>query len=472
MNLNEMELKDLWSRNDEYFQFRFDEFKTFGSRLKKWRQLNSLTQKEMAQAIYDSRCSFGLPCSTVDGITRTYGKWENNSDGFDTLFSLSNLRIIKKMLNVDYEFLFCECDTPHRFTKQITAKTALSVTTIEKLSSLSSTSLEGDASANYACFVLSALNMILADDDLLCYLSYFLTHIACNEQNDSEDFDTISILKPINGIEDEDAILDGKDITIDTETQLSVFLITIASKLCNLRDSKRSSTTSNTTIKKDSTDSLQNDIRFGERLRKCRIHNKYTQNAIADKILIYKKKNGLKTLSKKSIIRTYQNWESKTDPSKDFRLSIQDIKMLKSILDCDYEYLFGETYEFTISDRVDMSILGLSVKNISNITRYTESLYKSDDSVPAYASQILSSINLIISDNDLLSDLTYFLTDIVYYPRLNFCSVLKPIDFLINTPADIAYTKHLFDNKELRNVFLPNICDHLKALRERYQTDK
>ena len=76
-------------------------------------------------------------------------------------------------------------------------------------------------------------------------------------------------------------------------------------------------------------------------------------------------------------------------------------------------------------------------------------MYNHDNEIPAYASQILSALDLIISDNELLSDLTYFLSDLPYYPRLNFCSVLKPIDFEINSPADIAYMGMLFDDKEL-----------------------
>lgn len=45
MNFQEDELKGIWARNDAYFQFRYTEFKTFGSRLRKWRELNNLSLK-------------------------------------------------------------------------------------------------------------------------------------------------------------------------------------------------------------------------------------------------------------------------------------------------------------------------------------------------------------------------------------------------------------------------------------------
>lgn len=118
MELSEIELKELWSRSDEYFQFSFDEYKSFGSRLKKWRELNHLTQRDVALSLYKSREALHLPLSTTDSLIKTYGKWENKNVDFDTIFSIDNLRILKNLLNVDYDFLLCECDTPHNGNKR------------------------------------------------------------------------------------------------------------------------------------------------------------------------------------------------------------------------------------------------------------------------------------------------------------------------------------------------------------------
>ena len=46
--------------------------------------------------------------------------------------------------------------------------------------------------------------------------------------------------------------------------------------------------------------------------------------------------------------------------------------------------------------------LGLSEISYKKLSKYTKALSKHDDEVPAYASQILSALDLIVSDNDLL----------------------------------------------------------------------
>ena len=53
---------------------------------------------------------------------------------------------------------------------------------------------------------------------------------------------------------------------------------------------------------------------------------------------------------KESILRTYQNWESKSKNTKDTRLSMSDLYILKNIMECDYEYLFGEINTLNTSD--------------------------------------------------------------------------------------------------------------------------
>lgn len=34
MDFEQNELKEIWARSDEYFQFRYEEYRTFGGRLK------------------------------------------------------------------------------------------------------------------------------------------------------------------------------------------------------------------------------------------------------------------------------------------------------------------------------------------------------------------------------------------------------------------------------------------------------
>lgn len=469
MNLSEVELKELWSRSDEYFQFTFDEYRSFGSRLKKWRELNHLTQRDIALSIYKARESMQLPLSTTDSLIKMYSKWENNDAGFDTVFSIENLRILKELLNVDYEFLFCECDTPHRRTKDISEQIALSIKTIEKLSSLNK-AYDGENTPSIACYsytMLSSLDAIISDDDLMCYLSYFLTHLFYEEDSSDEDFNSISVLKPINGASDSDSVMDGEAIDIDIQTQLSIFTTTIASKLCKLRDRITISTDTIPLLSEYTPTPTNVGNTFGERLRYIRRLRGLTQSEVAELLIDYRESYKLPALSKMSVLRTYQNWERKTDADKEFRISLQDLKMLNLCLECSYNFLLGDTDDYKDCGPTSIQALGLSEASYKKLSKYTSALSSRDDEVPAYASQVLSALDLIISDNDLLSDLTYFLSDIPYYPRLNFCSVLKPIDFEINSPADIAYLDKIFDDKELRNVFLPSICHHLISLREK-----
>lgn len=469
MDLSEVELKEMWSRSDEYFQFTFDEYKSFGSRLKKWRELNNLTQRDIALSIYKARVSMQLPLSTTDSLIKMYSKWENNDAGFNTVFSVDNLKILKKLFNVDYEFLFCECDTPHRRTKDISDDIALSIKSIEKLSSLNK-EYDGENTPAVACYsyaMLSSLDAIISDDDLLCYLSYFLTHLFYEEDSPDEDFNTISVLKPINGAADGDSILDGESIDIDIKKQLSIFTTTIAAKLCKLRD-RITISTENIPLLTDYTPTPTNvGNTLGERLRFIRRLRGLTQSEVAELLVDYREAFSIPVINKMSVLRTYQNWERKTDTDKEVRISLQDLKMLQSCLECSYNFLLGDSDDYNDYGATSIQSLGLSEISYKKLTKYTQALSNHDDEVPAYASQILSALDLIISDNDLLSDLTYFLSDLPYYPRLNFCSVLKPIDFEINSPADTAYLDKLFNDKELRNVFLPDICNRLISLRDK-----
>lgn len=469
MELSEIELKELWSRSDEYFQFSFDEYKSFGSRLKKWRELNHLTQRDVALSLYKSREALHLPLSTTDSLIKTYGKWENKNVDFDTIFSIDNLRILKNLLNVDYDFLLCECDTPHKATKDIAKQIGLSTKSIEKLSCMDKR-YNGDntsPSARYSYALLSSFDTILSDDDLLCYLSYFLTHLSYEENVDDTDFNTISVLKPINGSSDKDSILDGESIDIDVPGQLDIFTTTIATKLCNLRDNKSISVENIPILPDNESRSADIGHTFGERLQYLRKQKRLTQNEVADLLIDNRKYFDLPVIDKMSVLRTYQNWEKKTTPDKEVRLSLQDLKILQRSFDCSFDYLLNESDKYYNFTPTPQEITGLSKASIEKLSRYASSLYNHDDKIPAYASQILSALDLILSDNELLSDLTYFLSDLPYYPRLNFCTILKPIDFEINSPSDIAYKNTLFNDTELRNVFLPDISKHLLSLRER-----
>ena len=516
MELSQSELKEIWSRSDEYFQFRFDEFKSFGSRLKKWRELNDISQTEMAEAIYAYRYDFGFENDPImddviegfDGplenkpfdfdiktkrkkkkdrrvssIMRTYHQWEAKvSDSFSTLasFSMSNIYILKQLLHCDYEFLFCEIDTPHKHTDALSELTGLNISTIEKLLSYDKTYQSEDDSSISACYahgILTALDRLISDDDLMTYISWFLTNI-----DTDTDESTVTVIKPVAGIPTEDAYIDGVEVILDSDTLNLVYKFTITSKLCQLRDRLHNSVRTSGKAKipyvseiilTDSSDT------FGDRLKKLREYNKYTQTEVRDLIMAYYIEHQMhpapscekvKSSLEAAILRTYQNWESKRDSSKDARISMGNLKMLKDIMNCDYDYLFGDIYSVKAPELSLYHYLGLSSKNIEKLETYSKWWMEEKlADVPDYAGHILDTIDLIVTDNDLLSNLAYFLSDMPFYANMSGSSILKPIKFYgLSDPSNDAYFSKLYpENKELRNIFLPAVCESLDKLRKR-----
>ena len=525
MDYTQEELKDIWSRSDAYYSFSFGEYKNFGNRLKKWRELNDVTKTDMAEAIYSYRKHLGLEDDDISNeeieipddeflpidyevtakrqqkkerrtlsLMRTYNQWEcKETDSFsaDTPFSMNNLYILKHLLHCDYEFLFCEIDTPHIHSNDISDLTGLNISTIEKLSSCSKASVaENESSPEYyANCILTALNKLISNDDFMTYLSYYLTNLDYDKEDDNSNNDnyvdslssssSISITRPVAGIPSEDAYLDGTVDILNKDTLDMVFLFTLTNKLSRLRDANNTdSDYSPSPISSNITESCIADVNdsFGDRLRKWRESKQYTQDTVADLIFAYRKEHDIKKVikgishetDKDGCLRTYQNWERKKDQTKDTRLSMSDLIMLKNIMDCDYDYLFGEIQTLKVPEYDINRSIGLSSTNIDKLEKYAASMREYIPDVPAYASHILTAIDLILTDNDLLSNLAYYLSDMPYYYQMNLCSTLKPVKIYgLNISYEDDYIRDLFDEKELRNVFLPSICDSLMQLREK-----
>lgn len=527
MEFSQNELKEIWARTDEYFQFGYEEYSTFGARLKKWRELNDISQMEMAEAIYNYRKYMGLENDDISdevlkkeyegderykpidyevdkkreqkkerrimSLMRTYHKWESKeTDAFsaDTPFSMAHIRILKQILVCDYEFLFCEISTPHKHTEEMTEQTGLNTSTIEKLFSYDKSYMQDEEhtiSASYAHGIITALDKLFSDDDLMTYLSWYLTNTDTAGEEDDEKYDedddnsrtSISINRPVAGVPTEDAYLDGTVDKLGADDIHLVYMITIANKLARLRDKSPSEKPFYPSdIPSFDRIVLANDEdSFGERLRKWREYNHYTQEHVAELICNYRKDHNLQKTAKgtpympekESVLRTYQNWESKTSDDKDIRISMTDLFILKSIIGCDYEYLFGEINTMNAPAHSIYQSIGLSHENIDKLELYAKSLQEKVDGVPAYARNILSTIDLIVSDNDLLSNLAYYLSDMPFYPSMRLCSILKPIKIIGRPyPRHDAYADYLFpENNELRNVFFPAIFASLFELRKR-----
>ena len=527
MDFSKNELKAVWARTDEYYRFRYEEYSSFAARLRKWRELNDISQMEMATALFDYRAAMGLEDEDVAveiikkeyatdkryksfdyekeknrlqkrnrrimSLMHTYHKWESkemDSSFADTPFSMAHLRILKQILECDYEFLFCEINTPHKYTYEIADRTGLGLSTVEKLLSYDKSYISDGTqsdSALYSHWIITALDKLLSDDDLMTYISWYLTNPERiieeddeeNEEEDSEEFNTIMINRPVAGVSTMDAYLDGTSEVLDSDDIHLIYMITLANKLSRLKD-KEIHLRHRYREPLPSFDRIilaEDDDSFGGRLRKWREYKHYTQEHVAEIIYKFRKDNNyfkraeesFSMPEKESILRTYQNWERKNSDNKDIRISMTDLYILKNITGCDYEYLFGDINSMKVSKNRIYQSIGLSEENIKKLESYVKSLSEVVKGVPAYAANILATIDLIVSDNELLANLAYYLSDMPFYPNMRLCSILKPSKIMgVPYPSNDAYSDYLFpENNEMRNVFLPKIFNSLKELRRK-----
>lgn len=375
-------------QNNEYFQSVFSAYPAFGLRLKKWRELNRLKKKDFAEKIYCERQKLNLTYSPLQNIIQLYGRWENSTDS-STLISLNNLSILKRLMNVDYEFFFCEIDTLHKYTSELIDLTGLSISTIEKLTAYAqslSTENESCVNAHYHQAILSALNKVIASDDFMRSLNNFLFTPLPSENA------LLTVIK--SDSQNEIYTLHQNDLT-------NIYRFSLINQLCQLRDSENY----NTTIAPSSLSYIpicDNNDSFGKRIYKWRISKEYTQENVAALIADYRTAHQQHSSSIKSIIRLYQNWEQKYDDKKELRLSLNDIQMLKNIMNCDYEYLFGECNSLKQPSQTPQQLLGITASNIQKLISYKKTS----------PNNILATIDLLLADNNILSDFAYFLTNL------------------------------------------------------------
>lgn len=516
MELTKNEIKDVWSRSDEYYCFTFQEFQNFSARLKQWRTINNVTQADIANAIYEYRKNIGLENDDISNvildnsnendsefkpidyditkkrqkkreqrlttIRRSYCKWENESPDplfSNTPFSMTNLYVLKHIINCDYEFLFCEIPTPHKETTALSNTTGLNLSTIEKLSSYANVyklnHSTSDISMSYTHGILVALNKLILDEELMTYISYFLTNNDIYNSNDD-----ITITRPFTSISADKVVSKSISTKIDASNQHLIYMVTIANLLYKLRDKDfLLEKPTHSDIALDNNVILTtNEDSFGDRLLKWRKYKNLTQADVRNLIVNYYLKNNLRdkpTSSKEqklledAIYRTYQNWESKKDNNKEVRISMIDLKMLHDIMECDYDYLFGDINHLKQSESTN-HYLGLNVETIDKLKFYV-SLQpdKENNNITNCTSQILKAIDLIVSNNELLENLAFFLSDLHFDVNMNSSSILRPIEILgINDTYSDAYANLLFpEGTDLKNVFLPAIFEGLSIAREK-----
>lgn len=503
MGKDVLEQLNIWNRSNDYYASPCKICSTLGERLKEWRNRNNISQKEFAEAILRIREDMGIaqplqinykslkPTDPVDklfddarmkritNISKNCSVWEKiDFPKNDCIISLNSLKVLKKLIRCDYEFLTCEINTLHRGTEHIAKLTGLDIASIEKLITCYKELdlYDSDSVQNsYTYAVLQCLDQIISDKQLLTYLSYYMTY------NHTESIGYENSIKiqtdRFNGDNPNNL---NTEIIIDIESLKTVSSLTISNLLCKLqRRKKAQSKMQETNAIVNGTEIACSEDSFGTRIKKWRLFSQLTQPKVAEKISEYLINNNLyqrpetedaRISLQSNLLRSYQNWEAKKDKKQDIRMSLTDICMLKSIMNCDYEYLFGEINTLKRPEQNRLSYLGLneeSIKQLESLASFDFSNTQSD--VPVFASRILKTIDQIVMDNELLSYLTYFLTDLEYSENIVFSDLLQPITIVGKTDCIAeGYKKVLYEDDQKRNVFLPLILDRISALHTNY----
>lgn len=306
-----------------------------GKKLKEYRQNNKLSCMDMADKISEKRRQMGLSTSISTSFMRTYSNWEK--DNMPGTVSIVNLKILRDIMGCSYEYLLEDIDTFYP----------------------NAISIEDEYSIPDGCFnKLMNINheMLYSDDDQIRLLReemiYTLNIIILGMKKYNIfgicDYDTwsktsfclssekASLLFPLYGdFANEDRILDGEEVKTDSVNVSNVFLYNNIYKLFANRNKFRGEI--NTTRSGIKTSVNDENYSFGNRLREFRRRNNLSQKEMAEKIEKYRKEHNINSVSIDSILRSYQNWEN--NKNEEMRISIEDLKTLKEIMNCKYEYL-------------------------------------------------------------------------------------------------------------------------------------
>lgn len=482
-------LLEILCSQDKYFCFyNNDELRPFPCRLWRCRNIKHDSITTVAEAIYEERIKLNLEKdynnrqTRINSIKSSYRRWENSTEP-NFIISMNNLTVLRNLLECDYDFLLGDSDTRLRETGAYFRTIGLTFTALDKLLLLEKPIQESDEdliTPNFYAKVLQALDYLIQDEDLMAYLSYYVTQYH-PEIDNSIGIQTRSIKTKYMT-----PSIVSEHFSLSSNEVENVMLLTISNKLCNLRSFiMKQEQVKPQYSSRTSCDICNAEDLLGTRLRKWRNSQKLTIDDVCNLIIEYKlchKQISVKEYEEcgdliyEATYRTYQNWEAKNDKNKEYQFYIYDLKMLKCIMNCDYEYLFGEINSLQKSGP-EVKTLGLQPNTIKQLQKYSINTdQKQDETILNFSSHILDAISLIIENDSLLSKLTLFLTDITVYINYGLSDILKPTECGGTTlqKDQEAYLDYLFNEEtdlERRNIFLQSILSELKVIREKFWAD-
>lgn len=446
-------------RNDLYV-FSWADNKTFGSRIRRWREMNHLDREELAKIFFLFYSYVGRKEISIDSMVHKIGDWEKKNDDITAInFNLLDLSIYKTIINCDYEFLLCEIDTPHKFTNDISRKTGLSFSAVESLFRLDN---ELIINKNSLIKELSdskkkAINMIVSDKRLMELLSFFFSSYITTVESQ-----TASIFMQVNA--NSSGIISNAEITLDYNEQLESYKLLFCSEFTKLKETYIAPFQA-TQQQFLSSLSAPSDLGIGYRLEKWRKEKSLTQSDVATLLLEHSYCENDSDYLASSVLRTYQNWESKKSSYEDSRINLGDLKKLRSVLNCDYDYLlfnfnsdkvfFSNPQQDSILDNDNINVL----ESISNLQDNNETIAKT----------FTQALNTIISDDELLTLLAYYLTDlpITFDAKESYVILPNLVDAPEGSIEREFYNRLTSDNSHIKSLLLNKIYDIFVSSKEK-----
>lgn len=349
--------------------------------------LNSFLKSKNTQNDFD-KANYFKAFRKIESMRCKYKSWEQKNS-IDIDFSLQNLEVLTSIYNCDYSFLLDDEIYPHRTTRQIAESTGLSPHTIEKLTEL--TKKANHKERNVYSYMLSAINVVISDDDLLNII-YRSFHVDFKDSN-------ITSLYPVRP-------------EIIGFTYLKKIQYCLQS--LQLRSRKEENNNKCPVFISNNSTYCKHSASFGENLRKLIKTYKYTYTRLADEMFEYENNHGYNPPQPQSILRTINNWIKKTKINEDYRINLRDLKAICNVLNCDYEYLFGNCQTFVVPLQNFSHTIGLSENSINALKEYNkiDNTAFEDMKFTFQDSYRLSIIDSLFTSDELLLYLTIYLTNI------------------------------------------------------------
>lgn len=390
---------------------------------------------DMAEKISEKRRQMGLSTSVSTSFMRTYSNWEK--DNMPGTVSIVNLKILRDIMGCSYEYLLEDIDTFYP----------------------NAISIEDEYSIPDGCFnKLMNINheMIYSDDEYIRLLReemiYTLNIIILGMKKYNIfgicDYDTwsktsfclssqkASLLLPLYG---DFTNVDGEEVETDSVNVLNVFLYNNIYKIFTNRNKFKGEIEEYRSGIKTSVN--DENYSFGNRLREFRRRNNLSQKEMAEKIEEYRKEHNINSVSIDSILRSYQNWEN--NKNAEMRISIEDLKMLKEIMNCKYEYLLESrisSCDITDSLEEKIGVLSSRLKNIDLLQLTFVFNIAFDDELFSYFTFLLSDkLDFYYRDNN-LSQYSYDMNRNIEENEVKRCALIHLIANKLKKVHNISFT--------------------------------